>query len=302
MYNEKKHKLYRIRNQCNLLVEFKYRTVRVLLRRGIFLSLCVPKFITALRNSQANGISIHSFSRFFDYVATISSDFGGGGHAGARLAIFGIRFLSPSRCLGAFACGCLGWSHLLRQGGWGTLISLLSLHLFGFNNLLFGSFSIVLAFGWERGYMMIGFVNQGELYPRFTELVSKMGVDDFLGQESIQRYKLDVHSSDRERVNSTLSTLSKPGQILCREGIDSLTLLSLVLLHVFFFLLYWVDWIVPLSHSWANHPSVQWEAIPKNQSTCILGQTNMHHSLSMQPIHFLSRSTTWSIKGSMRLG
>ena len=81
---------------------------------------------------------------------------------------------------------------------------------------------------------MIGFVNQGELYPRFTELVSKMGVDDFLGQESIQRYKLDVHSSDRERVNSTLSTLSKPGQILCREGIDSLTLLSLVLLHVFF--------------------------------------------------------------------
>eukprot|EP00434_Breviolum_minutum_P036186 symbB.v1.2.032056.t1/scaffold3795.1/size50223/4 len=58
------------------------------------------------------------------------------------------------------------------------------------------------------GYMMIGFVNQGELYPRFTELVSKMGVDDFLGQESIQRYKLDVHSSDRERVNSTLSTLS----------------------------------------------------------------------------------------------
>ena len=112
-------------------------------------------------------------------------------------------------------------------------------------------------FGWERGYMMIGFVNKGDLYPRFAELVSKMGVDDFLGQESIQRYKLDLGSSDRERFNSTLSTVTKPGlkyggkvHLKGKRKDDSVTLFVTYLLHVFFSCFGLIG-LCPLSHSWA---------------------------------------------------
>lgn len=57
--------------------------------------------------------------------------------------------------------------------------------------------------------MTVSFSAGGLLYPRFGELLTKMELDDWIGTDSMERYKLDPDDIDAERINSTLDTIKK---------------------------------------------------------------------------------------------
>eukprot|EP00438_Fugacium_kawagutii_P010563 Skav212964 [mRNA] locus=scaffold1345:18357:27206:+ [translate_table: standard] len=55
--------------------------------------------------------------------------------------------------------------------------------------------------------MTVSFSAEGPLYPRFGQLLTKMELDDWIGTESIERYKLEPSDMDADRINSTLETV-----------------------------------------------------------------------------------------------
>lgn len=58
------------------------------------------------------------------------------------------------------------------------------------------------------GCFLISFVNKGPLYPKFQELLSKLDLDDWIGPNSTERYKLEANLIDAVHLNASMQHIT----------------------------------------------------------------------------------------------
>lgn len=68
-----------------------------------------------------------------------------------------------------------------------------------------------------QGCFLISFVNKGPLYPKFQELLSKMDLDDWIGPNSTERYKLEANLIDAVHLNASMQHITKLALQLIRS-------------------------------------------------------------------------------------